>query len=177
MFLLTTGETWPFRLWSRGETCWQSPSCSLVSRLNPSPAAPFCSLSFCNMYNSILLLAPFFNFVLLIQSQIPLFSCPVLKQSKFPLLSHCPDLMAAFLLPLPWMTYIWWDVWKLTMKRESIWHSSNPETWQVSSGPHLCWMHSSNWRVLDFHLWAISAQPLEVMSDCAPLGSIQQKTE
>lgn len=106
------------------------------------------------------------------QSQTPVF-CPVLNQSKFPFLSPCPDLMAALLLPFTSVTHIWWSVRKLSIKIESVQHSSM-ETRQVSPVPRLCERHSGNWQVSEFHLWVISAQPLEVMSDCAPLGSAQE---
>lgn len=84
---VTTGERCPFRLWSRGQGCWQRP-CHLISSLNPTSAAPFCSFSLHAAYNSIsLLLGLFLNF-LLIQSQTSLlFFCPVFKQSKFLFLS------------------------------------------------------------------------------------------
>lgn len=136
---VTTGEICPFRLWNRGQACWQNPSCPLISNLNPASAGLFCSFSLHAACNSMsLLLGPFFNF-LLIQSQTSLlFFCPGFKQSKFPFLSlslswchgHYP-LATSF-------SESYLVFWKLSIKIESAHHSSNLETWHIPPKSYLC---------------------------------------
>lgn len=134
---VTTGERCPFRLWSRGQACWQRPFCPQISSLNPTSAAPFSPFSLHAVYNSISLFSgPFFTFLLIPSQTSVLFFCPEFKQFKFPFLSlswchGCYPLATSF--------SEWYLVfWKLSVKIESAHHSSNLETWQVPPESHLC---------------------------------------